>query len=180
MRVIAGTAKGTRLKAPSGLSVRPTADRVKEALFSIIGSRLVGSLFLDLYAGSGAIGIEALSRGARSCIFVDDKKRNQTLIKENLIKTKLDGKARLIMLDVKKALVLLSREEVKADLVYLDPPYDSPDLAFVIKRVFELKIIADNGLVIAEHAYSDNNWAASIAKNRQRKYGDTCLTIFQN
>lgn len=180
MRVIAGTAKGTRLKAPSGLSVRPTADRVKEALFSIIGSRLIGSLFLDLYAGSGAIGIEALSRGARSCIFVDNKKRNHTLIKENLTKTKLDGKARLIMLDVKKALTILSREKIKADLVYLDPPYGSPDLASVVKRVFELNIIVDDGLVIAEHAHSDNNWVDSIAKNRQRVYGDTCLTIFQN
>lgn len=177
MRVIAGTAKGTRLKAPAGLAVRPTADRVKEALFNILGPRLIGSLFLDLYAGSGAIGIEALSRGADSCIFVDNNKKNHALIKENLIKTRLESKARLIIADVKKALVTLSGEGVKADLIYLDPPYDSPDLTSVINSVFELGIISGNGLLVAEHAYSNSQWSDSIATKRQKKYGDTCLTI---
>ncbi len=177
MRVIAGTARGIRLKTPSGLTVRPTADRVKEALFNILSPRIIGALFLDLYAGSGAIGIEALSRGAHSCIFVDNKKSNHKLIKENLIKTGLDNNARLIMADVKKALITLSRDEVKADLVYLDPPYNMTDLSPVVNYIINRGVIAENGLVIVEHGCSNRQWADDFAPSRQKKYGDTCLTI---
>ncbi len=177
MRVIAGSAKGMKLKAPGGLTVRPTADRVKEALFNIIGPRIINARFIDLYAGSGAIGIEALSRGAHSCIFIEKQRKNLILIKENLLKTGLEENARLIMTEVDKALLILNGEEIKADLVYLDPPYNCPDLDSVVKSVLELQIIVKNGLLIVEHAYKNRQWAEAYTLARQKKYGDTCLTI---
>ncbi len=179
MRVIAGTAKGMKLKSPEGQAVRPTADQVKEALFNILGYRIIGARFIDLYAGSGAIGIEALSRGAQDCIFVDNQRSNHLLIKENLVKTRLESGARLIMADAKKALFILSREGTKADLVYLDPPYNYPDLASVVSSVLEQQIIAQSGLLIAEHAHKNRQWADAFAPVRQKRYGDTCLTIIE-
>ncbi len=177
MRVIAGTAKGMRLKSPDGLTVRPTADRVKEAFFNIIGPRIFGARFIDLYAGSGAIGIEALSRGAQSCIFIENLRSNHLLIKENLLKTRLEGSARLMMADAKKALLNLSRERIKADLVYLDPPYNCTELASLVNYIFQQQIINENGLLIAEHAYRNRQWADDFTAVRQKRYGDTCLTI---
>lgn len=177
MRVIAGTARGTKLKAPSGLTVRPTADRVKEALFNILGNRVIGALFIDLYAGSGAVGIEALSRGARECIFVDNKKSNIALIKENLIKTGLNSNSRLIAADAKKALTILGAEKVKADLVYLDPPYNMTDLSPMVSQIISLDILAGDGLIIVEHAYGNRQWAEDFAPKKQKKYGDTGLTL---
>ncbi len=177
MRVIAGTAKGMKLKAPHGQSVRPTADRVKEALFNILGPGIIGASFIDLYAGSGAIGIEALSRGARSCIFIDNQRSNHRLIKENLAKTKPEGSARLIMADVKKALDSLGVEGIQADLVYLDPPYNYPDLQEVVNSVFKNRLIAEKGILIAEHAYKNRQWIENYPKVRLKKYGDTGLTF---
>lgn len=177
MRVIAGTARGTKLKAPNNLTVRPTADRVKEALFSIIAPRVASALFIDFYAGSGAIGIESLSRGARFCIFVERTKGNVTLIKENLAKTKLEQNARIILASVEKAIVDLAAEKIMADLIYLDPPYDCKDILAVTNSIFRHKIIADSGLLIVEHAHRNRQWAEGFSGIRQKKYGDTCLTL---
>ncbi len=177
MRVIAGTARGTKLKAPKNLTVRPTADRVKEALFSIISTRVINALFIDFYAGSGAIGIESLSRGARFCVFVEHKKENIALIKENLAKTRLEQNTRLIMADVEKAIINLAMEKIRADLVYLDPPYDYNEIAPLINSIIRHKIINENGLLVVEHAYSNQQWAEGLPGIRQKKYGDTCLTF---
>ncbi len=180
MRVIAGTAKGAKLKAPKGTTVRPTADRVKEALFSILGSRVEESLFLDLYAGSGAVGIEALSRGASFCIFVENRKENLAVIKENLKKTSFTDKSRLIKADVVKTANNLARKGVKADLIYLDPPYNHPDVGPVINNIFQKGIIAENGLLVIEHSYSSRQLFNAFNIFRQKKYGDTLLTFILN
>ena len=177
MRVIAGTARGVKLKAPKGFTVRPTADRVKEALFSILGSRVVGALFIDLFAGSGALGIEALSRGARFCIFVDNKKENILLIKENLAKTRLENNTKLILADTQRAIGDLSLEKIKADLIYLDPPYKTADLSPLVQTIFCHKIITDTGLLVVEHASANQLWAQDFINIRQKKYGNTCLTL---
>ncbi len=177
MRVIAGTAKGMKLKAPKGFAVRPTADRVKEALFNILGARVIGACFIDLYAGSGAIGIEALSRGADSCIFVDNQESSHRLIKENLAKTGLIDKARVIMSAAEKSAVMLSSEGITADVFYLDPPYNYPGLPAVVSSIFEYKLLSGSGLLVAEHAYKNRQWAADFAILKQKKYGDTCLSI---
>ncbi len=177
MRVIAGSAKGTRLKTPKGMAVRPTSDRVKEALFSMLGLRINESLFLDLYAGSGAIGIESLSRGARACVFVDHKKENISLIKENLNKTRLTEKARLIPVDAQKTVLKLAREGFKADLVYLDPPYACKDIARVVQSIFSYQVIDQNGLLVVEHDTKNRQWTEDFPVTREKRYGDTCLTF---
>ena len=177
MRVIAGTARGIKLKAPKGFTVRPTADRVKEALFNIISPRISGALFLDLYAGSGAIGIEALSRGARFCIFVDHRKDNIMLIKENLAKTKLEQNVRLITADANKTIANLTAENIKADLAYLDPPYNETDILPIVCNIFRQGLITDHGLLIVEHAYKNQHWADCLTGTSQKKYGDTGLTF---
>jgi len=177
LRVIAGSAKGAKLKAPKGATVRPTADRVKEALFSILGSRVGNSLFLDLYAGSGAVGIEALSRGSSFCIFVDNRKKNLAVIRENLAKTRFADRSRLINADVEKTASILAREGVKADLVYLDPPYNHSDIGPVINIIFKKGIVAENSLLIIEHSYSSLQRLDEFNIFRQKKYGDTWLTF---
>lgn len=177
MRVIAGTARGIKLKAPKGFAVRPTADRVKEALFSILGSRVVDALFIDLFAGSGAVGIEALSRGARFCIFVDNKKVNMQLIKENLAKTRLAENTKLILADAQRATINLALENITADLIYLDPPYKTADLSSLVQAIFAQGIIAGTGLLVVEHASINQQWAQDFVNIRQKKYGDTCLTL---
>ncbi len=179
MRIIAGSARGMKLKAPRGKDVRPTSDRVREALFSIISSRLEGAVFLDLYAGSGAVGIEALSRGAEEALFIDHEKENILLIKENLARTGLSGKARVKKDDANKALSRLSRENFKAGLIYLDPPYSFTAIPELIQKLLDLRIAAQDGLIIVEHSYYNRLWAGQFKEARQKRYGDTCLTFIE-
>jgi len=177
MRVIAGSARKMRLKAPRGNDIRPTADQVKEALFSIIGNRVVGAIFLDLFAGSGAIGIEALSRGAGKAIFVDSSRQSILLIKENLSRTGFSEKASVLESDALQAIKGLSIKKIKADLIYLDPPYAEKLNTLVIDKIIEHAIIANNGLIIVEHAYDDQDWAQPYPVIKQKKYGRKGLTI---
>lgn len=177
MRVIAGIARGTNLKTPRGLTVRPTADRVKEALFSMLGYRVIGSNFIDLFAGSGAVGIEALSRGARHCIFVENSRVNLTLIEKNLHKTNLTANAKLIMADARKAIGTIGKENYKADLIFIDPPYANPIVATVIDLLFENNILNKQGLLIIEHSCEHQDWIKNYPIDRQKIYGNTALTF---
>lgn len=122
MRVIAGSRKSLPLKSVDGMNTRPTTDRVKETLFNMIGSGLDGCIFLDLFAGSGGIGIEALSRGARTCYFVEKNKKAANCIRDNLNFTKLADRGILQRIDVKQAIENFS-DELKFDFVFMDPPY---------------------------------------------------------
>ena len=178
MRVIAGEAKGTRLKSPSGLNIRPTADRVKEALFSIISPNLADAVFVDLFAGSGAIGIEALSRGAERCIFVDKNKKSISLIQKNLAITKFEKRSRVICADIKKAIKQFEENELKANIIFLDPPYNYVDLQNIVRSILNSNILKENGLVIVEHDRSNIKWTDSFGVTKQKKYGDTYLTFF--
>lgn len=178
MRVIAGSAKGMKLKRPSGISIRPTSDRVKEALFSIIGGNLIGSTFVDLYAGSGAIGIEAISRGVDNCIFVDNDKNSINLINENLDKTKLKNKGRVIFADAKKALLQMEKENTEADIIFLDPPYNITNLREILTSLLNSTILSAEGLIVVEHDRKNHNWIDSLPVTKQKVYGDTCLSFF--
>jgi 16S rRNA (guanine966-N2)-methyltransferase len=180
MRVIAGTAKGTKLKAPKGMQVRPTSDRVKEALFSILGPRIPGACFIDLYAGSGAIGVEALSRGAKYCIFVENKRTNVALINENITKTGFNSKARVICADAVKTITSMASGNIKADLLFMDPPYDLIDIVTIVDSALQQNLVSESGLIIAEHAFSNRQWAEKFISIRQKKYGDTCLTFISS
>ncbi len=180
MRVIAGKAKGVKLKPPKGIGVRPTADRVKEALFNILAPRIDGVYFLDLYAGSGAIGIEALSRGAHYCVFVDYKKENTALIRDNLDITGLTEKARLITGDAEQAVIKLARDNYKAGLVYLDPPYGKTKIQPVVLSIFNHQVVDQGGLLIIEHDIKDQQWIEEFTNIRQKRYGSTCLSLISS
>ncbi|MDD6211583.1 MAG: 16S rRNA (guanine(966)-N(2))-methyltransferase RsmD [Clostridiales bacterium] len=123
MRVIAGKARRLNLVTVPGMDTRPTTDRVKETLFNILQPSLGGCRFLDLFAGSGGIGIEALSRGAASCVFVENNRKAQNCIEQNLVHTKLADQGKLLRTDVLSALNRLEREQQEFDMIFMDPPY---------------------------------------------------------
>lgn len=179
MRVIAGSAGGTRLKVPRGMAVRPTSDRVKEALFNILGARVCEAEVWDLFAGSGAIGIEALSRGAAECIFVERNRLHLGMIKENLDRTGLAGRARLIGLGVEKALDLLSRERRQAGLIFLDPPYQETNVPQVLQAIELSHLLREDGLLILELFTRSRLWPKDQPQVDQRRYGDTVLAFIE-
>ena len=178
MRIISGKARGTKLYTLEGMNTRPTLDRVKEPLFSIIGTKIVDANVLDLFAGSGALGLESLSRGASSVILCDNSKDAINVINKNLEKTRL--KAQVINSDYEKCLSNLKQS--KFDLIFLDPPYETDYIEKAINKILEYGILKENGLIIAE---TDNQDKIERIKNLDieitdiRKYGRAIL-IFLN
>ena len=148
MRIISGTARGTKLYTLEGQTTRPTLDRVKESLFNIIQNEIPNSIFLDLFSGSGAIGLEAVSRGARKAILCDKSKDAIQIIKKNIEKTHLSEKVELYNLDYE--VLLKNKVKEKLDIVYIDPPYDSDFVIKSIKHIIEQKMIDENSVIIIE------------------------------
>lgn len=146
--MISGTAKSLRLKTPEGMDTRPTTDRIKETLFNMLQPLLPGSLFVDLFSGSGGIGIEALSRGADHAYFVENEKRAVFCIVENLRFTRLTDRATVLKTDVLSA--LYSIHEREADILFMDPPYDCGHEQRVLAILGELPWITENTLVVIE------------------------------
>jgi 16S rRNA (guanine966-N2)-methyltransferase len=182
MRVISGAARGTRLVELDDLEVRPTLDRVKESFFNLIGQTLDGRALLDLFAGTGAIGIEALSRGAEKVFFVEKNAAVQALIKCNLEKCRMADQVfrwRLIKQEALQALPLLQKQSVKFDFIYVDPPF-SDDLYQSTLSAVE-GVLKKDGWVIVEHfhktALQENYGRLKFFKDR--RLGDSCLTFFQ-
>jgi len=178
MRVIAGKAKGVSLKTPDGLATRPTADRVKEALFSIIQFDLPGTNVLDLFGGTGQLGIEALSRGAKTAVFVDEREDACRLIRENLKRAKMESTARVIRSDY-MAYLRSSRE--KFNIILLDPPYAEVFLENSLKMITEIDILQTGGIIVAERPVGKELLCEFPGYNRSKdyKYGKTLLTIFR-
>ena len=178
MRVITGKARGVQLKTPEGDLTRPTADRVKEALFSIIQFDLPGARVLDLFGGTGQLGIEALSRGAKSAVFTDAREDACKLIRENLRRTKLEGQATVIRSDY---LVYLKRCREKFDIILLDPPYAEEYLENSLKFITEIDILQSGGIIVAERPLGkDLPWDfPGYSRSRDYKYGKILLTIYR-
>src|SRR5713101_5275387 len=176
MRVIAGRAGGVPLISPKN-GVRPTMDRVKEAIFSSLGEMVKGARVLDLFAGSGALGIEALSRGAATATFVDREPRGLAILRQNLVAFELKSRARVVRSDVVRWLEGSLDEVRRAGLVFLDPPYDDD----VIDRA--LKVLdrdVDGATVVAEHSRRQvMPPLARLRIDRQRRDGDTMITILR-
>ncbi len=147
MRVIAGTAKGTKLNSIDDISTRPTLDRVKEPLFSIIQNNIVESNVLDLFAGSGALGIESLSRGAKHCTFCDKSYKSIQMLKENIQKVRMQEKSTILNIDYKKC---LDEQKEKFDIIFIDPPYKMDIAIDSVKRIIELELLAKDGIIIIE------------------------------
>lgn len=150
MRVISGSARGLKLKSPEGLNTRPTADRIKESLFNIISPYIYDCSFLDLFSGSGSIGIEALSRGAKDATFVDFNKDSINIIKQNISLSKLEQKSTVYNLDVLNAIDTLSKKTQKFDIIFLDPPYNKGLLLPTLKKIEQLDLLKDDGFIICE------------------------------
>lgn len=181
MRVISGIAKGRRLSAPKGQKVRPTGDRVKESLFSILAGRVPGSKVLDLYAGTGALGIEALSRGALSALMIDNDGISIDVIERNLVATKLEQSATVYKQSVEYALDRLIREKEVFDLIFLDPPYriNKSELEVVMGKAAEC--LSLRGLIILEHQSGvlELDMTQDMISVDERRYGDTGLSLFE-
>lgn len=178
MRVITGTARGVKLAAPEGYDTRPTTERVKESVFSAIQFEIEGRRVLDLFAGSGQLGIEALSRGAVSAVFVDSDKRAVALIRENLKKTRLSDHGSVVQADY---LSYLARCREKFDLIFLDPPYAENFLEKALKLIYEFDILTSGGIIIAEHSAGKPLTPELDGYERSREYGfgQAAVTIFR-
>ena len=176
MRVITGKARGVQLKTPDGMLTRPTADRVKEALFSIINFDIPGANVLDLFGGTGQLGIEAMSRGAERCVFVDAREDACKLIKENLKRAKLEGAVvRSDYMDY------LNRCKEQFSIIFLDPPYAEEYLENAIKRIAEIDILQTDGIIVAERPVGKElPWEFDgYQRSKDYKYGKTLLTIYR-
>ena len=178
MRVITGKARGIQLKTPEGMLTRPTADRVKEAMFSIINFDIPGAAVLDLFGGTGQLGIEALSRGARSAVFVDAREDACKLIRENLKRTKLEQDAKVVRSDY---LVYLSRCREQFDIILLDPPYAEVFLENALKRITEIDILRSGGIIVAERPLEKElPWEfEGYERSKDYKYGKILLTLYR-
>ncbi len=180
IRIIGGTNKGRLLRVPRGGEVRPTTDRAREALFNVLGAKTGGAEVLDLFCGSGAVGLEALSRGATACVFVDRSRQCIRIAAGNAEDLGVSGQARFLSRDAAAAVAFLAKAKEKFDLIFLDPPYYR-DLAIKILHELSVRdILKRKGLVVVEHHQKDGmpNAAGSLVLWRQLRYGDTVLSFF--
>jgi 16S rRNA (guanine966-N2)-methyltransferase len=183
MRIITGKFRGKRLAPVKGGNVRPTSDRVKGSVFSIIRERVVNADFLDLCAGTGNIGLEALSRGAKSATFIERDRRCIRVIEANLEGCGLHRRhpqVRLIATDARKGLAYLGKRNARFDLVYLDPPYDAGIYDACLTQLADTKLLSPNGLIVVEHRKGNEmpRVIAGLAQTRREGYGDTVLSFY--
>lgn len=177
MRIIAGEYKGRKLETPFNNHVRPTTDKVKEAMFSILMPYLTGANCLDLFAGTGGLGLEALSRGADFCVFCDNDRNSIALTKENIRKCGAEDRSNVIYGDYMKA---LERSEGKYDIIIIDPPYDSGIYAKCLTSIEKLDLLGDEGIIIAEHEKNGvlSDSYGKLFKIKERRYGKTILSMY--
>lgn len=178
MRVITGKAKGVALKTPEGMLTRPTAERVKEALFSVIQFDLPGATVLDLFGGTGQMGIEALSRGAKRAVFVDQQAKACELIRENLRRVKMEREGQVIRSDY---LEYLKRCRETFDIIILDPPYAEVFLENALKCITEIDILRSGGIIVTERPVGKvlDFEVEGYTRSRDYKYGKTLITLFR-
>ena len=174
MRVITGSARGRKLQEPKDQSVRPTTDMVKEAIFSIVQFDVPGRRVLDLFAGTGQLGIEALSRGARECVFVDNSPASLALVRKNLSICGLEGTV------VRSDALAFLRSAGKFDLVFVDPPYRAGLYGDVLEALFSFDILNEGGIILVESMRDESMPAAlpPYEKGRTYRYGRISLTVY--
>ena len=179
MRIIAGDMRSRKLKAPEGMDTRPTADRVKEALFSIIQSRVYGARVLDLYAGSGALALEALSRGAESAVLADCSPKACQVIQENIDALNCQSRARLLRMKDAAALAAQQAKGDSFDLIFLDPPYRM-DTAPICRAILEGNLLRPDGLIVIEHGReTPPQIEPPLTLTDHREYGAAGLSFYQ-
>ena len=181
MRIIAGTLKGRRLVTPRGSTTRPTADQVRIALMDTLAPYLPGARFLDLFAGAGGVGLEALSRGAARAVLVDREANALAALRRNITALGLEAQTRVVRGDVERALALLAAEGERFDLVFLDPPYDTDLADAALARLGGDAVTAPGAIVVAQHFTKrpPRDAVGVLAAFRTRRFGETTLTFFR-
>jgi 16S rRNA (guanine966-N2)-methyltransferase len=177
MRVTGGIGRGQRLKVPTGTGVRPTSDKVKQALFNILGDRVIDASFLDLYAGAGGIGIEALSREAGSAVFVDSSRESLSVINKNMEQTGFGDRAQVVLARVD---IYLKKKSGPYDIIFLDPPY-AEEMQPILDLIAGSGIVKADGIVVAEHFKKQPSpaKAGALVLYREARYGDTVLSFYK-
>ena len=177
MRVITGSARGRRLKDLPGLDTRPTTDKVKESIFNIVQFDVEGRRVLDLFAGTGQLGIDALSRGAEKCVFVDRSREAVKVVKENVTSTGFENQSQVIQGD---GVSFLTSCREKFGLIFLDPPYAADLLEKALLKIAEIDIVAENGIIVCESALDKilPQLPAPYEMGRDYRYGKIKLTLY--
>ena len=182
MRVVSGNCKGKALKAVPGSTTRPTTDKVKEAIFNMIGPYFNGGIALDLFAGSGGLGIEALSRGVGQVIFVDRDAKAIQIIQENIKSCQLENQAEVYRNDADRSLKAVMKRGIVFDYIFLDPPYMKQQLVNLMAKIDEYSLLNDGGMIICEHS-RDIELPENVGpffKIKYETYGIIAVSIYQN
>lgn len=182
MRIITGSAKGTKLKAPRDSMIRPTADRVKESVFNVLGPKVLAANVLDLFGGTGNLGLEALSRGASSAVFVDQSEISIGLIKTNAANTKLVDRVTSYRGEVLKTLDKLRAQGKSFDLIFCDPPYNKGLVTAVLAKIDQSTLLASGGTIIMEHSRHEpvvSAWKL-LKVDRTQRYGETMISFIKS
>ncbi|WP_240417499.1 16S rRNA (guanine(966)-N(2))-methyltransferase RsmD [Paenibacillus periandrae] len=182
MRVISGSAKGRQLKSVPGTGTRPTTDKVKEAIFSMIGPYFEGGQVLDLFAGTGGLSIEALSRGMEHAVLTDIDKKSIDIIKQNLQATGFIEQAAIYCTDARRAMKALVKREERFDLVFLDPPYRIKLVQELLEQLDQHNLLNPLATIVVEHDIEDTyqDTIGRLQWIRRAEYGDTAITIYKN
>lgn len=180
MRVVAGQAKGLPLKAVPGKTTRPTTDKVKESIFNMIGPFFDGGTAVDLFAGSGGLGIEALSRGIDRAIFTDKDKKAIETIQANLQKTKMEDRAEVYRADAERGLKAMKKNGIKARLLFLDPPYHMEKAYELMEKAAELGLMEEEAIIVCEHDRDIElpDRTAHCSRYKKELYGNTIISIY--
>jgi 16S rRNA (guanine966-N2)-methyltransferase len=181
LRIISGERRGRLIKTVSGNSTRPTTDRVKESLFNILMPKLPGSSVLDLFSGTGNLGLEALSRGCEEAVFVEKDPKALAVLRENCRSLDYQDNTAVIPLDVRRAIPALSTKGRTFDIVFMDPPYDRDLEAPVIEALDTYGLLKDDGIIVVEHLLLDRQQDSIGGFTRYdiRKYGSTALSLYR-
>lgn len=179
MRIITGKARGLKLVTPKNYLVRPTADRVKEALFNIIQSRIPGSTVLDAFAGTGNLGLEAWSRGAEQIVYFDKSRESLKLVKANVEKARAREQVTLIHTDAVNGMAMMSRQGKVFDVIFSDPPYNKGLNRKVVEALEKWPVLKAGGLLVLEHSLEEDpaDYLPQGTEFRQEKYGDTKISL---
>ena len=179
MRIIGGDAKGRRLSLPKGCRIRPTSDRIKEALFNLIHP-ILGKSFLDLYAGSGNVGLEALSRGATKAVFIERNPALINVIGENLHECGFSGRYEILALDVRQGIRLLENKQEVFDILFADPPYEKGLIEDTIRLIGKSSLVSQDGLTVMQHSIREEIIdLGPFELFDQRRYSDTILSFLK-
>jgi 16S rRNA (guanine966-N2)-methyltransferase len=182
MRIIAGTYRGLRLRTLKGANLRPTTDQLRETLFDVLGPLVVGATFLDTYAGTGAVGLEAISRGARDVVFIEHHRAASQLIRQNLAALGIDSGYALLTCAVQTGLERLEREGEHFDVIFLDPPYEEiREYHHTLRQLARGRLLQSSSMVIAEHSryvQLEENYLA-LHRTRLLRHGDAQLAFYR-